>query len=150
MPIGKSEPQIAYWPACNSVQCATAEMANVALPATENLKLTDSIEPSSVRIPFSPPHLSFHVFIALDISCWVSFFGKRGLHLCFFSRARWSEHLIAIILINRGAVRDIAHKPRIYGAVVVNRRFVVTGRLRDVPSMRSGMDLVRDTKLLDG
>ena len=35
-----------------------------------------------------------------------------------------------------------------YGAVVVNRRFVVTGRLRDVPSMRSGMDLVRDTTVV--
>ena len=47
-------------PACNSVQCTTAGMASLAIPATQNLQVAGLIDPSSVRIPLcselpSPP-----------------------------------------------------------------------------------------------
>ena len=48
-------------PACNSVQCTTAGMANMATPATKNLQLAGFIDPSSVRIPLSPPCLLFSI-----------------------------------------------------------------------------------------
>jgi hypothetical protein len=39
----------------NFGQCATAAMATTALPATRNLQVANSIDPSSVRIPLSRP-----------------------------------------------------------------------------------------------